>query len=258
MVKATLHLIINFILKAIIFSSVLSCSFFDERSKMDFEGYRAERLDSIKNHYNKVLDNFLKNKDIVFANEVHLNYLNLLINQKNFFKKLIILNSNDSFYFISPDKRLLISKKASEIYFQNESLLRSFLLENLVRVNENFFSRKYFYQNYLLKPVDLSNIMNLPLYLRDLLNNFAVELLIKDKRSPGAYLNYIQQRNKDSELIFNLINGRLYGLEEERHLKSYLLEKHKKEFITSASLDISSPQFYQFKQFINQLSKNHE
>ena len=60
-------------------------------------------------------------------------------------------------------------------------------------------------------------------------------------------INYIQQRNKDSSLMYNVLKGRLYGLEEERHLKTYLLEKHKNFFVEQASLDSSSKMFYKFK-----------
>jgi len=253
MVKATLHLTINIFFNAIIFGFISSCSFLDKPQEMNIVGYRAERLDSIKNHYNKVFDSFLISRKNTGATKSHLLYLNNLINRKDFFKQLIILDSNDSFYFVSPDRRLLISSKASKIYFQSESLLAAFLVENMVRVERDLYSRKVFYSNYMIQPEDLVRIMNLSLKQKDVLNNLSVEQLIKIERSPVAYLNYLQQRNKDGELIFNLVNGRVYGLEEERHLKSYLLEQHKKEFINDTGLDISSSKFYLFKKFINKV-----
>ena len=74
--------------------------------------------------------------------------------------------------------------------------------------------------------------------------------MIEKKQKPIVTSKYIQQRNKDAFLLSNVINGSVYGLEEERHLKTYLLEKHKSLFLADVVLETSSNKFYRLKKAV--------
>ena len=91
-----------------------------------------------------------------------------------------------------------------------------------MRIKNNFFSRKVIYPNGAINPQDLTQILNLSLKTKDKLNNLCVEEMVAKEQNPLSLLNYIQQRNKDAFLLSNVINGSVYGSEEERHLKTYL------------------------------------
>jgi len=251
MVKATLHITIRtwYLILLLILSS---CSNLEKQPRFDSEnGYRAEKLASLKKHYGKILSSFLAGKKKISIPNKYVVYFDSLLGESvDFFGRVYLIDQVNSFYFISPQGDLIISKSFFEVYFQNEQLLQSFLIENYIRVKNNLYSRRINYVNGLVSYEDLSKIMLLSLGDKDFLNYLSAEKLIQLGKSPMSYLNYIQQRNKDSSLVANVLNGRLFGLEEERHLKTYLLEKHKRVFVDQASLDSSSKLFYSFKKLI--------
>ena len=251
MVKATLHITIKtwFLILLLIFSS---CSTLEKKPDFDSgNGYKAEKLASLKRHYGKILSSFLAGKKKIIIPNKYVAYFDSLLGESvDFFGRVYLIDQVNSFYFVSPQGDLIISKSFFEVYFQNEQLLQSFLIENYIRVTNNLFSRKINYVNGLVSYEDLAKIMLLSLRDKNYLNYLSAEKLIQLGKSPISYLNYLQQRNKDSSLVDNVLNGRLFGLEEERHLKTYLLEKHKRVFVDQASLDSSSKLFYSFKKLI--------
>ena len=127
------------------------------------------------------------------------------------------------------------------------------MIENHIRAKKEFYSRKYIYPTGLATVEDLAQVMIMSIRKKDLLNQQCVEHLIKLGFSPTSYLDYLQHRNKDNHLVSNLLNGTVYGLEEERHLKTYLIEKHKELFIRNLEVDLSSKQFYKFKKYIGKV-----
>jgi hypothetical protein len=260
MVKATLHLINKYSYISIVYCCLVSCAIIkDSPQFLKTNGYKSERIESVKAHYGRVLQKFLNQKNMRRVPALHLSYLNSLIKtSKVFIKEVIVVKDPNSFYFISPSRKIVVSDNFAKLYFQNEQLLSAFLVENYVRVSKNIFSRKVYYPNSLINYEDLAKIMALSLNQKQKLNYLSVEKIIQFGGSPISYLNYIQQRNKDGRLVNNLLNGRVYGLEEERRLKAYLIENHKKVFIEKVELDTSSKKFYGFKKFLSKAFKIYE
>ena len=256
--KATLHIINRYFIWALLFFNNHGCSTLYKKEKKIFlrEGYESERLSSIKNHYNILLTQYLNHVKSRKINKRFLGYINSLVEKHSLeepFINVIIVDENSSSYFVSPDGRLIFTEKFAKNYFLNEQLLTAFLLENVTRLKKMIYTKKSYYPSGLVSMEDLSKLMILSRAQKDKLNYYCVEELIKHGSSPMTYLNYIQQRNKDSSLVSNLINGSVFGLEEERRLKTYLIEQHKKVFIEKVELETSTKSFYLFKMSINEV-----
>ena len=247
MVKANLHLITKLLLIFILLKETgcsVSSSYIYNKKNLN-----AEKKESILKHYNFLADQFIINSKTKKLDPIFRNYLNDLV--KINFENFYVVDDEKSFYFISPDRRLFFSKKYAQIHFLNEQVLTSFLIENAIRLEKDYFNRKSFYPNGLITSFDLVAILNINLEYTDHLNYHSVERLISLNKNPMYFLNFVQQKNKDKSLLNNLLNGSVFGLDQERHLKTYLLEKHKKFFTQNIGLDISSKMFYKFKKIFN-------
>ena len=170
MVKLISFLIIKLLVKVLYLGILSSCSIFNESpSQYNWTGYQAERISDIKVHYNKLLSNFLYDKNFVEIPSEHILWLrNNLRVGKLLIKKVILLKSDKSFYFVSPDGTFLITSRFANKYFQNERLLLSFFTEGVVRIKNNFYSKIISYLNYQLEPEDLVNMMRLNLSTKKL------------------------------------------------------------------------------------------
>lgn len=253
--KATLHLITNLIILSL---CLHGCASTQTKSTYNLKNISGERRDSLLLHYDTISKQYLVHSNFYNLSVFEKNYINSLIHKNDIvgFRKVAVIFNETPFYFVSPGRTLIFSSGFLKNHLHNEQLLRVFLVENILRIRNNFFARKVIYPNGAITPYDLTKIMNLSLKTKDKLNNLCIEEMLEKKQNPLSLLSYVQQRNKDAFLLVNVINGSVYGLEEERHLKTYLLEKHKDLFLADVELETSSDKFYRLKKVIFGKIKN--
>ena len=256
MVKATLHLITKFVLTSIVSLFLTSCAdLVLKDDELEYrQGFKSERLVSIKKHYSLVSKTFLKSFNSRALSGTHHKYLNgLLPRQAGIKISLHLIKNQRSFYLVAPNGLIIITTKFAKTYFLSEPILKAFLSEALVRIEKNAYNRVFYYTHGVYSFESITRMMTLTLQQKDILNHLSVKKLYESGNSAISYLNYIQQRNKDSLLVQNLLNGKVYGLEEERRLKTFIIQRYKSSFVKKAELEKSSRQFYSFKKFINSI-----
>ena len=100
MVKATLHLINKYSYISIIYCCLVSCAIIkDSPQFVKTNGFKSERIESVKAHYGRVLQKFLNQKNMRRVPALHLKYLNSLIKtSKVFIKEVIVVKDSNSKY----------------------------------------------------------------------------------------------------------------------------------------------------------------
>ena len=136
--------------------------------------------------------------------ETSKNIGNLIINSVNE-KEIILNNINDTITILETDKKIQNIIKDLEVEINTEKKIEIILKgKDLIKVNENIF--KEYNEEFMKKSLDVLS------YLQTNYNSFKEKILqnLENNRNKEGIKEYLQEMEKNSNLIYNLSNKKEY------------------------------------------------
>lgn len=174
----------------------------------------------------------------------------LVINNEFILKKdslsarLFIVTSPDVFHFSFPGPHVYISSSLISKYIKSEKILIAILAFDIIKSMNNLYYKK------ILVPTD-SVSTNTILKLTQLNSDYNKEIskwtyvvLKRSGNDPGAFLNWLQIKNKNPADFRTMYEDHRSLYETESSYKSFLIEKEKNTKLSDESGYNSSKGFY--------------
>lgn len=184
-------------------------------------------------------------KKILRSNETF--FINIKANQLKFY----VVEDKRPFYFSVPEKLIFFSRGLLRKYVENEGILASILIYELIRLEKALYLKKLIIpRGYVLTP-ELVSTLRLPLEDKVNINKWSYYLLERTGYDEDIYLIWIQIKNRN-HLDFSFHLGDEHSIiKEEQVFKEFIIQTKRKK--KSFKIERNSPK--EFYYFINSIKQ---
>ena len=163
--------------------------------------------------------------------------------------EIVVLRNGIPFHFSMPNGRIFLSQSLLERYINNEGLLASVLVIEMIKSHKSIFKKNTLIPKGFVSLDDLDIFLRIDLNTRTEINKWATYVLLKSGFDPLSILRLLQIKNKNFLDFFNDPIYEKHASAEEVRLKNFFVQEKMLENIDK--FQQGSSKF--FRIFINEI-----